>query len=97
MPLETAVRIFSTNAADFYKLGRKGRVEPGRDADVLVLDGDLGLVDVFALGKRLMAGGKLLVRAAGDIAPLTLFWQADRAPSRPYKLFVHLGKLNFQA
>ncbi len=62
LPLETAVRIFSTNAADFYKLGRKGRIEPGRDADVLVLDGDLGLVDVFARGKRLMAGGKLLVR-----------------------------------
>ena len=43
LPLETALRIFSTNAADFYKLGRKGRIEPGRDADLLVLDGDLGL------------------------------------------------------
>jgi beta-aspartyl-dipeptidase (metallo-type) len=62
LPLETALRIFSTNAADFYKLGRKGRIEPGRDADLLVLDGDLGLVDVFARGKRLMAGGKLLAR-----------------------------------
>jgi len=28
--------------------------------------------------------------AAGDIAPLTLFWQADQTPSRHYKLFVHL-------
>jgi len=37
-------------------------VEPGRDADLLVLDGDLGLVEVFARGKRLMAGGKLLAR-----------------------------------
>ena len=28
--------------------------------------------------------------AAGDILPVTLFWQADRTPSRRYKLFVHL-------
>ena len=62
LPLETAVRIFSTNAADFYKLGRKGHIEPGRDADILVLDGDLGLVDVFARGKRMMAAGRLLAR-----------------------------------
>ena len=62
LPLEEAVRLFSTNAADFYKLGRKGRIEPGRDADLLLVDRDLGLVDVFARGRRLMAGGKLLVR-----------------------------------
>ena len=62
LPLETAVRVFSTNAADFYKLGRKGRIEPGRDADILLLDGGLGLVDVFARGKRMMAAGRLLAR-----------------------------------
>jgi beta-aspartyl-dipeptidase (metallo-type) len=60
LPLETAVRIFSTNAADFYKLGRKGRLEPGRDADILLLDAGLGLVDVFARGRRMMAAGRLL-------------------------------------
>jgi beta-aspartyl-dipeptidase (metallo-type) len=62
LPLETAVRIFSTNAADFYKLGRKGHIEPGRDADILLLDSGLGLVDVFARGKRMMAAGRLLAR-----------------------------------
>ncbi len=62
LTLETAVRVFSTNAADFYKLGRKGRIEPGRDADILLLDGGLGLVDVFARGKRMMAAGRLLAR-----------------------------------
>jgi len=29
LPVETAVRVFSTNAADFYKLGKKGRIEAG--------------------------------------------------------------------
>jgi beta-aspartyl-dipeptidase (metallo-type) len=62
LPLESAVRVFATNAADFYKLGRKGRIESGRDADILILDGDLGLVDVFALGRRMMASGRLIAR-----------------------------------
>jgi beta-aspartyl-dipeptidase (metallo-type) len=62
LPVETAVRVFSTNAADFYKLGKKGRIEPGRDADLIVLDADLGLSEVIARGKRLMAGGKLLAK-----------------------------------
>lgn len=62
LPPETAARLFSTNAAEFYKLSKKGRLGPGRDADLIVLDGDLGLSDVFARGKRMMAGGRLLVR-----------------------------------
>ena len=62
VPLESALRIFATNAADFYKLDRKGRIEPGRDADLLLLDGDLGLVDVFARGRHLMASGRVLVK-----------------------------------
>lgn len=62
LPPETAARLFSTNAAEFYKLVKKGRIGPGRDADLIVLDGDLGLSDVFARGKRMMAGRRLLAR-----------------------------------
>ncbi|MCK7518491.1 MAG: beta-aspartyl-peptidase [Ignavibacteriales bacterium] len=62
LPLETAVRIFSSNAADFYKLGGKGRIEPGLDADLLVLDGDFRPSEVFARGRRMMAGGRLVAR-----------------------------------
>jgi beta-aspartyl-dipeptidase (metallo-type) len=62
LPLETAVRLFSTNAAEFYKLGKKGLIEAGRDADLILCDRDLGLQSVFAKGKKLMAGGRLLVR-----------------------------------
>ena len=63
LPVETAVRVFSTNAADFYKLGKKGRIEAGRDADLIILDADLGLSDVFARGRKMIAGGRLLVRS----------------------------------
>ena len=62
LPLEAAVRLFSTNAAEFYKLGQKGRIEPGRDADLIIVGGDLGLNDVFARGKRMMAGARILAR-----------------------------------
>jgi len=62
LPVETAVRVFSTNAADFYKLPKKGRVETGRDADLIVLDADLGLSEVFARGRRMVAGGRVVAR-----------------------------------
>jgi beta-aspartyl-dipeptidase (metallo-type) len=62
LPVETAARVFATNAAEFYKLGKKGRIEAGRDADLIVLDKDFELSDVFARGKRMIAGGRLLAR-----------------------------------
>jgi beta-aspartyl-dipeptidase (metallo-type) len=62
VPLETAVRVFATNAAEFYKLGRKGRVEAGRDADLVIAGPGLELSDVFARGRRLMAGGRVVAR-----------------------------------
>jgi beta-aspartyl-dipeptidase (metallo-type) len=62
LPLDGAARLFSTNAAEFYKLGGKGRIAAGADADLILLGRDFVLEDVFAKGRRLMAGGRLLVR-----------------------------------
>ncbi len=62
LPLDRAVRLFSTNAAEFYKLAGKGRIAPGADADLVLVDKDLALTDVFARGRRMVAGGRLLVR-----------------------------------
>ena len=59
---EDAARLFSANAAAFYKLGAKGEIRPGRDADLTIFDGDWELRDVFALGHRLMADGKVKAR-----------------------------------
>jgi len=62
LPLDKAVRLFSTNAAGFYKLAGKGRIAPGADADLILVDKDLALRDVFARGRRMMSGGRLLAR-----------------------------------
>jgi len=67
--IEDAARLFSANAAAFYKLSAKGEVKPGKDADLAVFDSDWELSEVFALGRRLMAGGK--VTASGTFSPGT--------------------------
>lgn len=59
--VEDALRPFATNPADFYRLGRKGRIAEGKDADILILDEDLGLDTVIAGGRTMMRDGKLLV------------------------------------
>ena len=60
LALENCVRLFSTNAASFYKLSSKGEIKPGKDADLLFFHKDLELRDVYSRGKRMMAEGKLV-------------------------------------
>lgn len=62
LPLEKALLVFSTNAAGFYKLKGKGRLEAGADADLILVDDRMSLSAVFARGRKMMAGGRLLAR-----------------------------------
>jgi len=64
--LADAARLFATNPARFYKLTGKGEIRPGFDADLILMDADLGLTDVVAKGRLLMEGGTL--RARGTFA-----------------------------
>jgi len=59
---EEAARLFSSNASAFYGLRAKGEVRPGRDADLALFDRSWELRDVFALGRRMMAEGKVTAR-----------------------------------
>ena len=61
--IEDAARLFSTNAATFYKLSGKGEIRPGRDGDLIIFDDHLELMDVLALGRRMMAAGKVTARS----------------------------------
>ncbi|MFK8017306.1 MAG: beta-aspartyl-peptidase [Gammaproteobacteria bacterium] len=51
MPLERALLPFTQNAATLLRLHQKGRVEPGLDADLVVLDEDHRVRDVMAGGE----------------------------------------------
>lgn len=59
---EEAIQVFSTNAAGFYKLPGKGRVETGFEADLLLLNEAAELRYVFSRGKALLEKGRLKVR-----------------------------------
>jgi beta-aspartyl-dipeptidase (metallo-type) len=61
-PLELVLPLCATNAARVLKLARKGRLEQGRDADVLILRRQtLEITHVFARGKPLVSNGELVV------------------------------------
>lgn len=60
IPLETALKVLTSNPAKILKLKQKGRIETGMDADILLLDGELNIHSVFALGTRVVENGKLL-------------------------------------
>lgn len=60
VPLETALRVLTSNPARILKLKQKGNIAAGLDADLLLLDEDLKIHSVFALGVRVVENGNLL-------------------------------------
>jgi beta-aspartyl-dipeptidase (metallo-type) len=61
--LETALRMITANPARILKLKAKGRLAPGLDADLVLLDSrDLEVRTVFAKGRLLMKSGKLMAK-----------------------------------
>ncbi len=59
LDVEQASGIFSANPARFYKLEEKGAIVAGKDADLILLDGDYRLTDVIAKGRVMMTDGRL--------------------------------------
>ena len=62
LSFQDSLKLFSTNPAHFYKFHQKGEIKAGKDADLLLLDQNLNLTDCFALGRRMMAEGKLIAK-----------------------------------
>ncbi|MGD2294319.1 MAG: beta-aspartyl-peptidase [Candidatus Aminicenantes bacterium] len=59
LTLEEALPLFSTNPSEFYKLQNKGKIEEGKDADLILFDLDYNLTDVFARGRQMKIEGDL--------------------------------------
>lgn len=53
IPLETALKVLTSNPADVLKLRAKGRIDLGKDADMLLLDSDFKVKHMIALGQFL--------------------------------------------
>lgn len=61
-PLEQVLPLVTANPARVLQLADKGRLEAGRDADVVVLARDsLDVVEVVARGRRMVRDGRLAV------------------------------------
>lgn len=60
IPLETALKVLTSNPAKILKLKQKGSIAPGMDADVVLLSQDLTIHSVFALGEMVVEDGVLL-------------------------------------
>jgi beta-aspartyl-dipeptidase (metallo-type) len=63
LSLPQALPLVTTNVGRVLGiLGRKGSLGPGKDADLVFLDGDLGVDTVIARGRVMVRGGRPLVK-----------------------------------
>jgi len=60
IPLETAVRVLTSNPATILKLPGKGFISNGMDADLLFLNQGMELVNLISMGKWVVKDGKVL-------------------------------------
>lgn len=60
LSLTTALRTVTSNPARVLKLGSKGRIAVGADADICLIDSQLNLRSVIAMGQWMMRDGKML-------------------------------------
>ncbi|MBC2723192.1 beta-aspartyl-peptidase [Desulfosporosinus sp.] len=61
VPLEVALRTITSNVANVLRLRNKGMLRVGYDADLVVLDEDLQVQDVWAKGKCMVRSKETLV------------------------------------
>lgn len=60
--LEVAIRTVTSNPAQILKLTHKGELAKGKDADLVLLDEELQVDTVFALGRLMVEGKEAVVK-----------------------------------
>lgn len=61
VPLEKAIQLITGTPAEALMLKKKGRIKEGMDADIVLLDSDLHIDSVIAMGRIALLNGKLTV------------------------------------
>ncbi|MDR0654568.1 MAG: amidohydrolase family protein, partial [Synergistaceae bacterium] len=67
--LSDAVKIVTSNVADYLKLKGKGRVAEGFCADLAMLDKKNDIVHVFAKGRRMVSDGAAIAKGVFESCP----------------------------
>lgn len=63
VPIDDAIRVITENPARILKLGQKGNIEEGRDADLVLLNKETYDIDtVFAMGRLMVENGEAKVK-----------------------------------
>jgi len=62
LPVETAIRVMTSNPASVLKLRRKGSIEKGMDADLLFLTKNLEMVHLLAMGRWAVREGTVIMK-----------------------------------
>lgn len=71
VPIETAIQLITSNVARALELyPEKGTVRPGSHADMVLLDENLHIDTVMAMGKLMMKDKQLLVKGAFEEVPI---------------------------
>lgn len=60
LPLDTAIRVITSNVADVLKLNTKGRIAKGMDADLVAIDGDFNIIHLLAMGNLMVTDTKMI-------------------------------------
>jgi beta-aspartyl-dipeptidase (metallo-type) len=60
VPLETSLKVLTSNVATILKLSGKGQISVGMDADLLFLDSGMKMVHLLAMGKWVVKEGTIL-------------------------------------
>jgi beta-aspartyl-dipeptidase (metallo-type) len=61
IPLETALKVLTSNVSTILKLHSKGHIEAGKDADILFLNKGLEMVHLLAMGKWAVKDGSVIM------------------------------------
>ncbi|GAA0078237.1 beta-aspartyl-peptidase [Clostridium sp. CTA-5] len=63
IPIEDAIRVITSNVADILKLNNKGRINAGKDADLVIVDENtLNIETVFANGNKMIENGNVKIK-----------------------------------
>ena len=60
--IETALLPLTLNPAKLLKLYNKGEIKEGNDADLVIMDKDLKITDVFAKGKLMIENAQIKIK-----------------------------------